>query len=139
MTEKIVPGQIGSQNPKLFVLSEIGFILILLEYLEFKDDVQIFYFRPKILFLGEFDLKCQNCLCKMKLGTQSNSNMQNAMVMFTLFLRIVVGDYYRDLICAALAAQHTSEPSVPYSQGGWEHAVRASNGLRGEAPQKFLR
>ena len=67
----------------------------LLEYLEFNDDVQILYFRPKILFLGEFDPKCQNCLCKMKLGTQSNSNMQNAMVMFTLF---VFEDSYRGLL-----------------------------------------
>ena len=42
-----------------------------------------FCFRPKIHFLGKFDSKIQNCFCKLKFGTHTNSNIQNAMVMFT--------------------------------------------------------
>ena len=40
----------------------------------------LFHFWSKIPFLGKFCLKFQNCLCKVKFGNQSNSNMQNAMV-----------------------------------------------------------
>ena len=33
-------------------------------------------------FLGKFSPKNQNCQCKLKFGTYTNSNMQNSMVVF---------------------------------------------------------
>ena len=36
----------------------------------------------KIQFLNKFGPKNQNCQCKVKFCTQTNSNMQNSMVMF---------------------------------------------------------
>ena len=36
-----------------------------------------------MLFLGKFSPNNQNCKFKLKLGTYTNSNMQNSMVMFT--------------------------------------------------------
>ena len=53
---------------------------------EFNSDVQFFRFQTKISFLGKFAPKIQNCLCKVKFGTQTNSNMQNSVVMFTFLL-----------------------------------------------------
>ena len=52
----------------------------------------MFTFVSKLLFLGKFGLKNQNCLFKLKFGgTLSNSNMLNSMVMFTfLFLTIEI-------------------------------------------------
>ena len=41
-------------------------------------------FQPEIPFLGKFgQKKKENCQCKSKFSTQTNSNMQNPMVMFT--------------------------------------------------------
>ena len=40
---------------------------------------------------------------------------------------------------AALAAQHTSEPSVPYNLGVLGHVVSAPNAAWSEAPEKILR
>ena len=46
--------------------------------------MRIFSFRPETPFLGKFGPKNQNCQFKLKFGTQTSSNMQNLMVMFTL-------------------------------------------------------
>ena len=44
----------------------------------------LFRFRPeKLCFFGKFSPKNQNCQFKLKLGTYTNSNMQNSMVLFT--------------------------------------------------------
>ena len=42
-------------------------------------------FWLEIPFLGKFDQKSQNCQFKLKFGTQTNSNMQNSMAVFTFF------------------------------------------------------
>ena len=34
-------------------------------------------------FFGKFGPKSQNCQCKLKLGTSTNSNIQNSMALFT--------------------------------------------------------
>ena len=43
-------------------------------------------FCSVVPFLGKFGQKTQNCQFKLKFGTQTNSNMQNSMVMFTFSL-----------------------------------------------------
>ena len=48
-----------------------------------SGNVHFFCFRPEILFLGKCGLKNQNCQFKLTCGTQTNSNMQNSMVVFT--------------------------------------------------------
>ena len=45
-----------------------------------------FSFVPEIPFLEKFGPKIQNCLFKVKFGTQTNLNMQNSLVMLTLFV-----------------------------------------------------
>ena len=45
------------------------------------------FFRPEICFLGKFRPKNQNCLLKVKFGTQTNLNFQNSMVLFTFHYR----------------------------------------------------
>ena len=45
--------------------------------------MRIFSLRPETPFLDKFGPKNQNCLSKLRFGTQTNSNMQNSMVMFT--------------------------------------------------------
>ena len=45
----------------------------------------IFPFPTGNTFFGKFGPKCQNFLFKPKFGTQTNSNMQNTMMIFTLF------------------------------------------------------
>ena len=45
--------------------------------------VHFFYFRRETPFLGKFGPKTQNCQFKLKFGTQTNSNMQNSMVVLT--------------------------------------------------------
>ena len=39
-----------------------------------------------MVFLGKFDPKYQNCQFKVKLGTKTNSNMQNLVMLFTFFV-----------------------------------------------------
>ena len=48
--------------------------------------VVFFRFRRKILFLGKFRTKIQNCLFKMKFGAQTNLNMRNSIVICILFV-----------------------------------------------------
>ena len=43
----------------------------------------LFRFWLEIPFLDKLGPQNQNCQCKLKFGTQSNSNMQNAMTVFT--------------------------------------------------------
>ena len=52
------------------------------EYASFNGAVHFFTFQIKMLFLGNFGTKTENYLCKVKFGTQSNPNMQNAMMVF---------------------------------------------------------
>ena len=44
--------------------------------------VRFFCFRSEVPFFGKFDSKIQNSQLKLKFGTQTNSNMQNSMVIF---------------------------------------------------------
>ena len=48
--------------------------------------VRFFSFQPEIPFLGKFGQKNQNCQFKLKFGTETNSNVQNSMVVFILFV-----------------------------------------------------
>ena len=66
----------------VFCESEI-WCLVQFEYAEVSGDVHFFFFQSETLFWGKFCPKLQKCLCKVKFGTQSNSNIQNAKVMFT--------------------------------------------------------
>ena len=45
-----------------------------------------FHFRSEIPCLGQFGPKNQNCQLKVKLDTQTNSNMLNSMMLFTFFV-----------------------------------------------------
>ena len=42
-----------------------------------------FYLRPDTSLFSKFAPKNQNCQFKLKFGTQTNSNVQNAIVIFT--------------------------------------------------------
>ena len=53
------------------------------EYAEFSDGVHFFCFRQEIPFLDKFCLKNQNRHFRLIFGTETNSNMQNSMVVFT--------------------------------------------------------
>ena len=55
------------------------------EYAEFNGDVEFSCFRLELSLLGKFGPKIQNCLFKVNLDTQTNSNMPNSMVIFTFF------------------------------------------------------
>ena len=44
----------------------------------------LFFFRPEIIFLGNFCSKNKDCQFKLKFGTQNNWNMQNSLAMYTL-------------------------------------------------------
>ena len=46
--------------------------------------IHLICFRLEIPFLGKFGPKNQNCQFILKFGTQTNSNMQNSMGMFTV-------------------------------------------------------
>ena len=46
------------------------------------DDVHIFYFGPKVPYLGKFGPQNQNRLIQMKLAAYTNSSTVNSMVMF---------------------------------------------------------
>ena len=50
-----------------------------------KSDFSIF-FSLEIPFLGKFGPKKSKLKFKLKFGTQTNSNMQNSMVVFTFFI-----------------------------------------------------
>ena len=54
--------------------------------LEFNSLVHVFCSRPEIPFLDKFGPTNQNCQSNPKFGTQTNSNMQNSMVMFKFFI-----------------------------------------------------
>ena len=45
-------------------------------------DVHFFRFQPKVPFLAKFGAKNQTCQDKLRIGTLTNSNMQNSVVMF---------------------------------------------------------
>ena len=62
--------------------------------MEIDGDVHLFIFRAKILFLGKFGSKIQNCLFNMKF----NSNMPNSMVAFTF--SVLDQKYYFCQICS---------------------------------------
>ena len=78
-------GQIWSKNLKLSVSGE-SWYLDWFEYAEFNAGVHLFRFQSEMPFLGKFGRNCQNCQFKVKLGIWTNSNMQNSMMMFTLFV-----------------------------------------------------
>ena len=44
--------------------------------------MRFFCFRPKIPFLSKFGKRHQNCQFKLKVGTYTNLNIQNSMVVF---------------------------------------------------------
>ena len=53
------------------------------EYPEFNGGVHFCCFRRETTFLGKFGLKNKNCQFKLKFGTQTNSNAQNSIALFT--------------------------------------------------------
>ena len=53
---------------------------------EFGGNVHLSCFEREILFVGKFCPKIQNCLFKIKLGAEANSNMLNSVVMFRFSL-----------------------------------------------------
>ena len=53
------------------------------EYAEFNGGIHFFCFRWEAPFLGKFGSKNHDCQFKLKFATETNSNMQNAMVVFT--------------------------------------------------------
>ena len=54
-----------------------------MKYTKFNDGIHFFYFRIQMHFLGKFGPKNQNCEFKIKLRTQTNSNMQISVILFT--------------------------------------------------------
>ena len=81
-TFSIFNWKIWSKKSKLSVLAKI-WSLHLLEYPEFNGGVHFLCFWPEISFLSKFGPKIQNCQFKLKFGTETNSNKQNSMVLFT--------------------------------------------------------
>ena len=81
-TFSIFNWKIWSKKSKLSVLAKI-WSLHLLEYPEFNGGVRFLCFWPEISFLSKFGPKIQNCQFKLKFGTETNSNKQNSMVLFT--------------------------------------------------------
>ena len=61
-------------------------LVIQLKYAEFNGDFHVFCFWPAILLLDEFGPKIQNCLFKLKFGTQINYKLQNSMVILAFFV-----------------------------------------------------
>ena len=53
------------------------------EYAEFNGGIHFSCFRWEAPFLGKFGSKNHNCQFKLKFATETNSNMQNSMVVFT--------------------------------------------------------
>ena len=45
--------------------------------------MRFFRFWSEVPFLGKFGPKNQNCHFKLKFGSQTNSNMQDSVVLFT--------------------------------------------------------
>ena len=74
-------GQICSKKLKLSVQGETRY-LNSFKYAELNSDVHFFRFQPEISCLGQFGPKNQNSQLKVKLDTQTNSNMQNSMMLF---------------------------------------------------------
>ena len=74
-------GQICSKKLKLSVQGETRY-LNSFKYAELNSDVHFFRFQPEISCLGQFGPKNQNSQLKVKLDTQTNSNMQNLMMLF---------------------------------------------------------
>ena len=66
---------IGLEVPQHLEICHLDYF----EYAKFNGGVHFFYFRPEILFSGKFGPKNQTCQCKVKIDTQTNSNMQNSM------------------------------------------------------------
>ena len=81
-TGNTIFGQIWSKTLKLSVYVDVGH-LGWFKYVEFNSDIHLFHFWPEIPFLGKFGPKIKNCQLKLKFCTETNSNMQNAMVMLT--------------------------------------------------------
>ena len=54
-----------------------------MKYTKFNGGIHFFYFRIQIHFFGEFGPKNQNCEFKIKLRTQTNSNMHISVILFT--------------------------------------------------------
>ena len=64
-----------------------NFLLKKSVYAQFNGGVHFLYLKVEIPFFGKFGPKKQNCQFKLKFGTETNSIMQNAMVMinFSIF------------------------------------------------------
>ena len=67
---------------KIKIYNEIWY-LESFEYAKFNIDVHSFCFLLEIPFLGKFGQKHQNYQLKLNLFTQTNSKMQNLIVVFT--------------------------------------------------------
>ena len=68
-------------GPKIKIVSlRRNLVGRLIRICKFNGDAQFFRFRPEIPFLGKFGPKNQTY--QFKIGTKTNLNMQNSMVMF---------------------------------------------------------
>ena len=61
-----------------------------------------FRFIPETLFLGKFGPKYRNCQFKLKFGTQSNSNIQNSVVVLTFSVLARNHPFFLHFIFSAL-------------------------------------
>ena len=68
-------------GPKIRIVSlRRNLVGRLIRICKFSGDAQFFRFRPEIPFFGKFGPKNQTY--QFKIGTKTNLNMQNSMVMF---------------------------------------------------------
>ena len=72
-------------GPKIRIVSlRRNLVGRLIRICKFSGDAQFFRFRPEIPFFGKFGPKNQTY--QFKIGTKTNLNMQNSMVMFFFLL-----------------------------------------------------
>ena len=90
-------GQIWSKKSKLSVEAEIWY-LHQFEHAEFNGDVHLFCFWSEIFFLGKFSPKSQNYQSKLKFVKETNSNMQNSMMLFSFLIFERKYPFWRNLV-----------------------------------------
>ena len=67
-------------------------------YTKFNGGVHFFGFRPEIPFFQHFGAKKQNYQFKVIFGTETNSDMQNSIVLFTFFVFNLKYPFWQNLV-----------------------------------------
>ena len=75
-------GRFWSKNSKMSILAEFWY-LGQFKYTKFNGAVHFFGLRQETIFGRKFGPANQNCQIKLKFGTQTNSNIQNSLMLFT--------------------------------------------------------